>query len=114
MKNKTSVVHVRINNPVTIRKEVLKTAIDATKILYAFNEIVEIREREYKLIDKLSSITKNIKKSYDGLKLNGFPELPKGLEIKNEVKPKQEKVVNNEVTDLMSELKSIESKLNSL
>ena len=115
MSREAGVVHVRLDNPITIRKEILKTAIDSTKMLYAFKEIVDLRARDIQLFGKLQKINNEIKKAYSGLNNSGFPDLPKDLHIKNETEVKEvNKIVSNDVDDLMTELREVEKRLQSL
>ena len=103
-----NVVHVRINNPVGMRKEILKTAIDSTKVMYAFNEIIELRINEGKLIKKFDGLQKEIKKAFQNLEKT-LPVLPDNYEVKSEktfednLGEEKEEVYGDDINSLMKE-----------
>ncbi len=118
-----STVHVMMSNPLYIRKEVLKTAIDTTKLLKYFEDIKGVRERKVVYIEKLSN---NLNDAW--LLTKKFHEvLPKAeeekKEIKHEIKPEGKKPIKiikiKEVkaqpkSKIDLELESIEERLRNI
>ena len=125
MKKSTSVVHVNLEDPIAKRKNVLKTAIGATKLLYSFNEIMVLREKELRLMNKLRTTNKSMKAIVYSLNNELLPELPKDLAPKKEVHPpihhKKKPQISHyqrgekdDIKDLMQELKDVEKELKNL
>jgi len=115
--NSNSVVHVKLDRSIYIRKEILKTAIDTTKMLYNYKEILELKEMQSKLINKYALLYKDIVKLQKVLSDSDLPTLPSNFEnIPHEDTHEfiEETEVNSDVDKLMSELKEVEKKLKSL
>ena len=114
--NTPNVVHVRIDNPISTRKEILKTAIDTTKMLYSYNEILMLRDKETKLINKFKVLHKEIIKLQKNLEDADLPKISDKYENTSHEPEKIEKetIVNDDVDRLMAELRDVERKLNSL
>ena len=115
--NTVNVVHVKIDNPISIRKDILKTAIDTTKMLYSYNEILMLREKETKLINKFKSLHNEITRLQRNLQDSDLPKISEKYESTSHESEKfeeREAVVDNDVDKLMGELKDIERKLKSL
>ena len=121
----SDVVHVRMENPVARRKEVLKTAIGSTKLLYSFNELMDLREKELKLMNKLRIMNKTMKTIVHTLDKELLPELPSAFIHQKEVHhakevhsiihhKKKPKVQKDDVKDLLQELKDVEKQLKDL
>lgn len=58
---KKAQVHIRLENPVSTRKEILTCALDTAKLIKDIDELSIIREKKIKTIRKLSRVLKEIK-----------------------------------------------------
>ncbi len=113
--NDEQVVHVRLNKPTSIRKEILKTAIDVTKIIQDAESLNVLRSSELALIWELKSIGKEIESLQKNLVEKDLPKLP--IERQEKLKVHVEEVKLKEVSDidrLKAELAAIENKLKDL
>lgn len=112
----SNVVHVKINEPISKRKDILKTAISLTKMLYSYNELFSLRDKEKRLIGKYNIIHKEIMKLQKNLQDHDLPVLPgeKYEEVSEIDIPETSAVSDNDVNGLMQELKDVERKLKSL
>jgi len=84
------IMHVRIDNSINTRKEILKTALDTTRLLKDFEKFKDIRERKTNEIKKLHKVFKEIKLLKSHLKRYGLPSLPE--DVKKEIAIRQKKV----------------------
>ena len=126
-------MYVKIDMPISLRKEILKTALKSTSLLKDFEKLKEIIQKKKESIAKLRSIIVDVKKTEkEFVKL--LPELPeeiekKKLEVKTKTKseakkeakkekPKKEKEKKEktiiEEDPLARELRLIEEKLKAL
>ena len=115
--NAVNVVHIRIDNPISIRKNILKTAIDTTKMLYSYNEILILRDKETKLINKFKSLYNEINKLQKNLQDSDLPKISEKYEaVSHEAEnfKEIEPVADNDVDSLMAELRDVERKLKGL
>ena len=88
-----SMMHVMLPNPIYIRKEVLRTAIEDTKLLKHFEDMKEIREKKVMYLERLGKSMGDM-----NLLMKDFHHvLPKIEEEKKEVKPQAKPVVKPEI-----------------
>ena len=129
-KENKAVIHTIIENPETLRKDILKSAIDAAKIIKSYNDYFKIRDLKLKNINKLHSVLKEIKSLEKHLMETDLPQLseseehPKPKVNEKPIMPKsntlQEKKVKvqqnskTEVERLKDELDNIERQLKDL
>ena len=109
------VVHIRLDRPINLRKEVLRTAIDVTKIMQECGEIMILRNSELVLLEDLNGLSKEIEMLSKKLD-NNLPELPRE-KVEREKYVEKEEVEVEEISDiakLKAELAAIESKLKEL
>src|SRR3989344_3846236 len=103
-------VHVQLETPTYLRKSVLKTAINATKLMQNAHEIKELRQQELILINNLRKTVTEIKSSYNSFE-KSMPKIEREVE-----EPIHEKIHMNvqeddELVKLKRELEHIENKL---
>jgi len=122
-------MYVFVNNPVNLRKEILRNAIDATEMLKNYEHFKSIRERKTKKLQELRGLLYDMKKTNKGL-LNSLPQLPEEkpkqareektipkakVEEPKEIKIEPPKIpVSREEQDLTRELMEIQKKLKNL
>ena len=123
-KKEENSVHVRIETPLALRKEILTTAIDATRLLQKYQEYHSLTIEKNKKFVKLNKVLKSIKSTEKKLNSKELPKLPEEkkpvvmeeklveVPIVSHEKPKAE--MNPELARLTQELKDIESKLKHL
>jgi len=115
------VMHIKIDRPISMRKEILKNAITATKLLQDYDEIKILRETKKSLFDELRSLGSEIIVLQRNLH-NSIPSLPEEPTINkardvNQTIPKFDFESVKEKTDvdkLKGELAEIEAKLKQL
>ena len=106
-------VHVQLETPVYLRKSVLKTAIDATKLIQNVHEIGALRQKELILVNKLRKTMieiKNLNKDFNKVmpQILEYHEEEFSDELTSKVEETQEA---NELIKLKRELEMIEGKL---
>ncbi len=115
-------LHVKIDMPIALRKEVLGAAIGTTNLLRWYLELKSIREHKQQLLDAFKRVYQDIKKLtnelHKQLPVIYFEQLEK-QETKIEVSKKEELVQeettpHDEISLLKKQLEEIESKLNTL
>ena len=114
-------MHIKIDRPISMRKEILKNAITATKLLQDYDEIKILRETKKSLFDELRSLGSEIIVLQRNLH-NSIPSLPEEPTINkardvNQTIPKFDFESVKEKTDvdkLKGELAEIEAKLKQL
>ncbi len=122
-------MHILIQEPIQLRKQILGLAIDATKILKEDEEIHLMQAPGKKIWRLLHQAMRDMKKEAKNLENSGLPKpvfaeaKPKVavqmlMQQKREVRVIQPKVVpqkpHTEMDRLNKELESIEAKLNAL
>ena len=114
-------VHVRLERPVALRKNILGATIEVTKMLKTYAELKYIRDIKATVLNKYRSIHNDINGLVRHFEREDLPPVPLyELDEKIERKKiKEEKIVVKGVTDgeiekLKEELANIESKLNKL
>ncbi len=90
-KKKEESVHVRLDDPISKRKDILQTAVMTVELLKKYDVVRELRKEKTKEMDKLRVILNDIKKMTKQIKTK---DLPKVKEI--ETKHKEHKVVVKE------------------
>jgi len=103
-------VHVQLETPTYLRKSVLKTAINATKLMQNAHEIKELRQQELILINNLRKTVTEIKSTYNSLE-KSIPKIE--LEVEEPIRDKGHMKVqeDDELVKLKRELEHIENKL---
>jgi len=117
IKEKPEVMHVMVASPYYLRKELLKTAIEDTKLLKYFEDIREIRAKKEAYLEYFKKIFGDVTK----LSIDLHNSLPKFEEEKPAEKPiakpqiSVKKVVNvPEKNRIELELEEIEKKLENI
>ena len=87
-KKKEESVHVRLDNPISKRKNILQTAVMTVELLKKFEVVRDLRKEKVKEMDKLRIVLNDIKKMTRAIKTKDLPKV-KGLEEKH----KEHKVV---------------------
>lgn len=98
----TSILHVQIDNPTDVRRNILESAINSAEILKNYEKYREIRHRKKQYMERFAKISKEIKEEINKLEDNlpeikeevKKPEIPRVTEQKPVVKVK--KVVHKE------------------
>lgn len=126
---KKAQVHIRLENPVSTRKEILTYALNTAKLLKDADELSIIREKKIKTIRKLSRVLKEIKILEKQLSEIRLPHLSgqagiefphhlhhaiKEMAIEARKVPKKTGKEKTEADKLKDELYEIEEKLKSL
>ena len=131
---KKAPVHMMVDQPLLLRKNILSTAIDVTKLLKEYEEFVALKNRKMKTLRLLQREMKTLKSLSNEFNENHFPNVPHELphqkverhtepkreaisvkELKETLKPhKEHKPHLTELDRLNQELQDVESKLNSL
>ena len=123
-------MYVSIENHLSLRKEILKNAIDATEMLKNYEYFKSVRDRKTKKLQELRGLLNDIKKTNKDL-INSLPELPEEKSREEKVtqkitqkekaeEPKEIKIeppkipMSREEQDLTKELMEIQRKLKSL
>ncbi len=117
-------VHVRLDNPLPLRKDVLSTVLGAVNMLNVYSEVADLRKRRVEMIGAMADIMKDAQKEIKKLENEYLPQLPIG-EYKSEHKAaefktsavseiKREETYDDEVERLKAEIESIDRKLSSL
>lgn len=86
-------LHVRIAEPMMIRRTVLNLALDTIQLMKRYDSIIAIRKRKYTMQQKLARTYGDIRKLSSQIKLKELPgmprrEPPKRLEIPKQAMPK--------------------------
>ncbi len=110
-------VYVRIDSALTLRREILETAIESTALLKRWESYKILREMKLAEIKELKKIMDNIEKEFREFKKH----LPK-VEIKEEEKPreiqkeeKKEAVVKDSgLSEIDSEIEELKARLSQL
>ena len=120
-------VHIMLDTPLLLRKEILSAAIDATKLLKSYEELTVLKLKKAKTLNYLQREMKTIKRLSKEFNEHTLPTVPHEL-------PSQPKVVHHkealqrvivkqaaapkkphtEVDKLNAELRGIEEKLGNL
>ncbi|MDP3918436.1 MAG: hypothetical protein Q8Q35_00840 [Nanoarchaeota archaeon] len=66
-------IHVRLDNPIQKRKDVLSTAINVVELLRDFEKIKIIRKEKLQEMEKLRETYTDIRKLYRSLNVNDMP-----------------------------------------
>lgn len=85
----SEIMHVRVDNHKDLRRDLLKCALDSTRLLRDYEKFRKIRNEKEKRVKELHNIFKEIKVLKSQLKRYGLPELPK--EVKVEIKARERK-----------------------
>lgn len=120
-KNKPAegVVHVKLNNPLGIRKNIFATAIDVANVLKMYDGLRISRARKLEVYDSLNETLNGMRDLFDSLESNYLPLLPI-FERKFDKEQKEDKKIivtkhtDNEIEKLKGELEEIERKLKGL
>lgn len=126
MPKEKQLVHARIENPILVRKTLLESAILTTELLKSYQKLRKIRteKKHYKV--EFRQNLQEIKNLLEKLELQELPRpptIPKlhtfkevGKEIKKEKikRIKQEKLLESESSELDSELRRLQEKLENL
>lgn len=111
-KDSKEFMHVKISNPITLRKEILTNAIAVTKLMQNQNDLVMLKYAKKALLDDLRTLRNDI--SLEENKL--FQLLPKIQEEHHEEKeiPLELPKEHHDIDKLKKELAEIEEKLENL
>lgn len=85
---KKAQVHIMIEEPVAVRKEILNCALDTTRLAKEFHEINTLRERKLRTIKRLQKVLREIKLIEKQLS-GQLPEY--GISVSEDVKEFHEK-----------------------
>ena len=115
-------IHIMLPNPVGLRKQILETQIDTTKMLRDFLELRTLREHKKKLLNDYNDTFFDIRKLLKKIEKHELPSIKLDEEKHNVAEKTHEKridipkqrVVDPEVERLKRELEDIENKLGSL
>ena len=134
---KKAPVHMMVDQPLLLRKNILSTAIDVTKLLKEYEEFVALKNRKMKTLRLLQREMKTLKSLSNEFNHDHFPNVPHELphqkverhapnkeevmnkisvkELKETLKPhKEHKPHLTELDRLNQELQDVESKLGQL
>lgn len=122
----SSSVHVRLENGLNLRKEILETALRASELMRRFKEYKKENKEKTILIDKFKKEISNISSSLHDLEFKELPrEITKKLslpeeEIKQKIAEKTVEEIEQEFkepitkTELEIELESLKSKIENI
>ena len=118
--------YVLLNNPTTLRKNILSSALDSVRILKNFEEFKNIKVKKHDLITNLNKTMDEI----NSLFLSLHKKLPLDESIKEEIKKSRievikpqksgykaiisEKIESSEEDKILSELRSVENRLRKI
>lgn len=118
MKTDNSQLHVRIDEPIKIRRNILESAIEAAEALKIYERFKAIRKEKVRQEKELKGIIKELAVAMDNLEksLPSAPheEKPKMYSIKPEVKEKPIKPRLEQKTKLEIDLDEIKEKLSRI
>ncbi|MEW6063143.1 MAG: hypothetical protein AB1571_02120 [Nanoarchaeota archaeon] len=119
IKEKPEVMHVMLSSPYYLRKEVLKTAIDSTKLLKYFEDIKEIKAKKEaylghfkKIFDDMAKLSVDLYNSLPKFEEEKETEKP-GVKISKIQQPKKP-IKTPEKSKIELELEEIEKKLENI
>ena len=130
-KNSKAPVHIMLETPIQLRKDVLSTAIDATRLLKEFEEFLVLKNKKMKTLKYLQKEMREIKQFSKEFNEDHFPVIPhhepvhrehhtalkehvvKAIQKQALPKPAPKKPAT-EVDRLNKELQDIEAKLGTL
>ncbi len=117
-KKEKDYIYRRVGRPLIARKEILKAAIEATKLLQRYENFKVITEEKQEKLNKLRNIRTSLLLDLGKLN-NALPkiELPGNIDIEEPsttIKEKKTKKALTESDKLQDELESIEHKLMTL
>ncbi|MFA4886960.1 MAG: hypothetical protein WC595_01995 [Candidatus Nanoarchaeia archaeon] len=133
---KKAPIHMMVDQPLLLRKNILSCAIDVTKLLKEYEEFIALKNRKIKTLKLLQREMKSLKTLSKEFNENHFPNVPHELphqkverhptkeepmnkisikELKETLKPhKEHKPHLSELDRLNQELRDVESKLGQL
>lgn len=119
-------IHLMIDSPLTIRRELLSGAVSATKLMRNYETIKLLREKKENLFLKLDLVMKDIRSEFGNIEKEHLPEFKQEWvkmledettisreevkEVVNKEKPKQ----LTEIDRINKELEDIEKKLSAI
>lgn len=119
-------VFVKLENPSSIRKDVLDSAVEAARALKSYEDLLKVREEKTKKLGKLNKLMNKVESELRTLKrktlpnLNEVEHLAEGKKIdkrklaKRLPKTKKKTVHEEKVDDLDEEISDIKLKLTKL
>ncbi len=119
--NEGVVVHVRVESPLIMRKNILNCALDSARLLKTYSEIKDLKRTKDDILIDLTEVNSELRGLMKYLERK-LPELPHEghIEEKQEIKVSpvkiniKNKVETNEIDQLKAELEQIEKKLKNL
>ena len=113
--NTKEFIHVKINKPIALRKEILKTAINTTKLMQTYSGLTLLRQAKKALIEDLRTLRNDIVLNERQLQ-ELLPKLPEEQvnEEQNEIHKVETLKEDHDIEKLKKELFAIESKLKEL
>ena len=113
----TSEKYVRIEEHGYVRRNVLKSALDTTKLLKAYENYKILRKRKGEKLKELKMLITNLKEDINVFQEKCFPSLHEQRSAEKKGKshiPKKEEKAKSTLEGLNSELQDIERKLKEL
>ncbi|HLC58474.1 MAG TPA: hypothetical protein VJI68_01300 [Candidatus Nanoarchaeia archaeon] len=110
-------VHIQINNPVSLRRSILESAILVTRLIKSYDDLRMVKERKINLMSSFAKnyeeLGKSLSKLHHILPALNLPESK--VEIKKHEMPKLEEpkteYTNDDIIRLKMELHEVENKL---
>lgn len=116
-KKEEDTMYVRVNNALTLRKEILQTAIEITTLLRRLESYKVLREMKMREIKDLNSLMAKLQKEFSSFK-RGLPKTK--VELKSEEGDHEEKEMkvssdkDRGLSEIDRELEAIKEKLSNL
>ena len=116
------VVHVKLENPLTVRRNILGSALDSARMLKTYSELKEVKKMKQGIIEDFTNVYDEIKILFRRLEHEELPsvvldektEEPKEVAVKPLRVQAKERIVGSEIDRLKAELDAIEKRLSSL
>jgi len=106
MKNSSNIMHVMVENPVTLRKEILKSAIDSTKLLKHYEDTRYTRAKKVAAMNDFKENLDKLKELLNNLQ-STLPIIEEKEEAgEEEVKTVKPKVIKGEMKPMKAKPKS--------
>ncbi len=114
--NNEETIHVMLNEPILLRKLILKAAIESVKLQHNYSELKSLQELQTKHFKKLSGIHKEIKVLEKNLENSDMPKVSEEYkDVLEEIEDSMNESLNVKedpnIERLKKELEEIEKKL---
>ena len=115
-KKKQESVHVRLDNPISKRKDILQTEVMTVELLKKYEVVRELRKAKVREMDNLRIVLSDIKKMTKDIKTKDLPKV-KGIDEKHKehkIVMKAKHIEKHEEKKIIVHRSAIDSQLDAL